>query len=417
MHERLTRSLFIVAITLLFLTLPLSFISEKSCRIAFYFCSYLSIVGIFINYRKTKSAITSTKIVLPFFALSVMYAVWSVIAAHYAVADVDNGLLFTPAKRWFLATLISMFILWGIREEFISQPLLCKLAWISFAAAFIFSSAGGIWQHINGIERITLGINRATMTAYAYSAMALTMMIMLNRINRVSLRHISILFAYLLSVYIIFLTETRSAMFIHITLGLLLIIKTLCQSKSLKLVPISAIIISFCVVGILGKNIIASRFDTTKQEILKFNEGDDHTSLGSRFTMWKSGMVAIAENPLGETQITRNTIIKEWLVASHNPNSFALDYIDVHLHNEFIQYASLFGIAGVIVLLFFFGKLLFDNGLRGFLGNPISVVTLSALLYGMTDVLFISVEYVVVFSTLILLVRASRYSPADQSPS
>ncbi|MFB9087593.1 hypothetical protein ACFFW8_24530 [Erwinia tracheiphila] len=55
--------------------------------------------------------------------------------------------------------------------------------------------------------------------------------------------------------------------------------------------------------------------------------------------------------------------------------------------------------------------------MRGFLGNPISVVTLSALLYGMTDVLFISVEYVVVFSTLILLVRASRYSPADQSPS
>ncbi|MCX8956811.1 O-antigen ligase family protein [Erwinia psidii] len=406
-HECLTRSLFIISFLLLLLTLPLSFINEKSGRIIFYFCSYLSIFGILINSRKIKSIITSSKIVTPFFVLSAMYFIWSVIAKHHAIPGVDNGLLFTPAKRWFLATLISMFILWGIRQGIISKKWLYILTWSSLSAAFLFSSAEGIWQHINHIDRITLGINRATMTAYAYSAMALSLMTMLSQIRYVPIRHVAIILTYLLSVYIIFLTETRSAMFIHIMLGLILTINALWQSKSFRIFPVIAIILSFVVIAILGKNIVESRFDTTKQEISRFNEGDDHTSLGSRFTMWKSGMVAITKHPFGETQITRNNIIRQWLNSSHNANSFALDYIDVHLHNEFIQYASLFGIFGVIALLFFYGRLLFDNSLVGFLSNPVSLVVLSALLYGITDVLLTSVEYVVVFSTLILLACAN----------
>lgn len=402
-HERLTLSLFVLSFILLVLTLPLSFINEKSGRVAFYFCSYLSITGLLINIPKISLTKKPLKIVTPFFAISVMYFIWSLIAAHHAVPGVDNGLLFTPAKRWFLATLIALFILWGSQKAFINKKWLYHLTWLSLLTAFLFSSAEGIWQHIHAIDRITLGINRATMTAYAYSAMSLSLIIMLNQIRHLAFRNSALISTYLLSVYIIFLTETRSAMFIHILLGLILIINALWQSKTFRAFPVAAIVIAFIAVAILGKNIIESRFDTTRQEITKFNGGDDHTSLGSRFTLWKSGMVAISEHPLGETQITRNKIIREWLNDSHNPNSFALDYIDVHLHNEFIQYASLFGIFGVFILLFFFGKLLFDNSLGGFLGNPISIITLSALLYGMTDVLLTSVEYVVVFTTLILL--------------
>ncbi|HBV39212.1 MAG TPA: O-antigen ligase, partial [Erwinia sp.] len=161
-------------------------------------------------------------------------------------------------------------------------------------------------------------------------------------------------------------------------------------------------IIAFAAVATFGKNIISSRVETTQQEISRFNQGDDHTSLGSRFTLWQSGVVAIQENPLGQTQATRNTIIRHWISTNH-PGSFALDYIDVHLHNEFLQYTSLFGIFGFFILLFFFIRLIFDNGLAGVFGNPISIMAISALLYGMTDVLLTSIEYVVVLSTLILL--------------
>lgn len=400
--EQITRALFCFSLALLLLILPLGFIHEKASRISFYWCGYLSVAGILINFKEVRPTLTRAKVIIPGLLLAIMYTLWSVFASLNKVPDVDNGLLFTPAKRWFLAAFIALFTLWGVKKEFVNRRQLSKLTWFSLSAAFILSSAYGIWQHINGVDRIVLGINRATMTAYAYSALALAMMTMLNQINSLSVRFTAIIFTCLLSVYIILLTETRSAMFIHTLLSVTIMVSALWRGKLIKPLPVIAIIIAFAIVATFGKSIIYSRVDTTQQEITRFNQGDDHTSLGSRFTLWQSGLVAVQENPLGQTQVTRNTIIRNWITINH-PDSFALEYIDVHLHNEFLQYTSLFGVPGFLILLFFFIKLIFDNGTAGIFSNPVSIIAISALLYGMTDVLFTSIEYIVLLSTLILL--------------
>lgn len=400
--QRITKIIFTLSFALLLLILPLGFVHEKASRVTFYWCSYLSIAGILLNVKSIIPIFKNFKIVIPGLLLAIMYATWSAIASHNMIPGIDNGLLFTPAKRWLLGSLISLFILWGVYNKWISRELLFKLTWISLFSAFIISSAYGIWQHHNGVDRIVLGINRATLTAYAYSAMALAMMTMLNQIRMVSIKYLAIILTCLLSIYIIFLTETRSAMFIHTLLSIVILFKSLWQGKKFGPIPVIAILLAFFVIAISSKSIITTRFDSTMQELARFNQGDDHTSLGSRFTLWKSGFIAIEKNPFGETQVTRNTIIRQWL-NTNNPDSFALEYINVHLHNEFIQYTSLFGVFGFIVLFVFFAKLIFDNGIRGVFNNPISVMAVSALLYGMTDVLLTSVEYVVIFSTLALL--------------
>ncbi len=401
-RERFTQVIFTLALALLLLILPLGFFHEKASRVTFYWCSYLSIAGIILNIKHIIPMFNTSKIVLPGLLLAMMYSIWSAIASHNMMPGIDNGILFTPAKRWFLGSLISLFILWGVQNERMGKELLFKLTWISLSSAFIISSTYGIWQHLNGVERIVLGINRATLTAYAYSAMSLAIMAMLNQIRLPSVRYLAITLTCLLSVYIIFLTETRSAMFIHTLLSVGILVRSFWQDKKFRPLPVITILLAFIVIAVFSKNIIVTRFESTKQELAKFNQGDDHTSLGSRFTLWKSGLVAIEKNPLGETQVTRNTIIRQWL-NSHKPDSFALEYIDVHLHNEFIQYTSLFGFSGLIVLLLFFIKLIFDNGIRGIFSNPISVMAVSALLYGMTDVLLTSIEYIVIFSMLALL--------------
>ncbi|MEI2267169.1 O-antigen ligase family protein [Erwinia sp. CGal63] len=400
--EQITRIVFSLSLVLLLLIVPFGYVHEKASRISFYLCSYLCALGIVINFRDIRSTLFTAKIIIPGLLLALMYTVWSSIASYHKVPDVDNGLLFTPAKRWFLGTLIALFTLWGVRKEFVSKKLLYKLTWVSLGAAFILSSVYGIWQHINGVDRIVLGINRATMTAYAYSALALVMMTMLNQIKNIRIRFTAIICTCLLSIYVILLTETRSAMFIHTLLSLAILVNALWQGKAFKPASIIAILLAVTVIAIFSKNIIYSRFDTTQQEITRFSQGDDHTSLGSRFTLWKSGLIAIQENPLGETQTTRNTIIRNW-ININQPGSFALEYIDVHLHNEFLQFTSLFGIFGFIILLFFFSMLILNNGLEGVFNNPVSIIALSGLLYGMTDVLLTSVEYITLFSTLILL--------------
>jgi O-antigen ligase len=150
-------------------------------------------------------------------------------------------------------------------------------------------------------------------------------------------------------------------------------------------------------------SMVQSRFAVTVSEYHRYEQGNDETSLGSRFTMWKMGVMAFKEHPFGQTETGRNQHIKQYLLDHNQPNSWAFLYIDVHLHNEFIQIGSLAGIFGVLTLLIFFGVLMFSNGVSGFLLNPISMVALSTLLYGLTDVLLISGQYIVLFSIIILL--------------
>lgn len=56
-------------------------------------------------------------------------------------------------------------------------------------------------------------------------------------------------------------------------------------------------------------------------------------------------------------QPARNAWIVSWLYAHGNPDSFAVTYLDLHQHNEFMQYASVFRITDVVVLAFFSGFL------------------------------------------------------------
>ena len=68
-----------------------------------------------------------------------------------------------------------------------------------------------------------------------------------------------------------------------------------------------------------------------------------------------------------------------------------------------IQYASIFGVAGIVVLLYFYITMIFSNGLKGYVLNPVSMIVISTLLYGLTDVLLTSVEYIVMLAVMIVL--------------
>lgn len=130
--------------------------------------------------------------------------------------------------------------------------------------------------------------------------------------------------------------------------------------------------------------------------------------------MWRVGVMAFINAPLGETQAFRNEKIVNFLHSEKNQNSDALRYLDVNLHNEIILAGSLFGIFGIYILGLFYYTLIFSNSLcKNFLYNPISLLTLTALLYGLTDVILTSIEYVVVFSLLLITSRLACNEPGN----
>ncbi len=404
-RDRFNHYLFIFVIALLIFILPFGYTHEKTSRELFYFCSYLSITGIVINYKEFRRIVRSSPFAWPLIILAILYCAWSIFAVIASTDKANEWLLFTASKRWFLSGIIAFYVCWAAPQHRFSAVSLKRLTFASLFAAFVASSVYGVWLHFTQPDRIVLGISRATLTAYAYSAVALSIMTLIARHCTSGLKYLGLLLIALVSLYIIFLTETRSSMVLHLLLAVLLALATLWKDK--KLTPKSLSILILMVVVVVGacsrSSLVKSRFDLTLNEYHLYEKGDDQTSLGSRFTMWKMGVMVFEQHPLGQSETSRNQSITQYLNSHNQPNSWALRYMKVHLHNEFIQMASLSGIFGILTLLFFFGVLMFRNGISGFLLNPISMVTLSAFLYGLTDVLLISEQYIVLFCTIILL--------------
>ncbi|EPF6063128.1 O-antigen ligase family protein [Enterobacter cloacae subsp. cloacae] len=393
-----SKALYLITFTLLLFVLPTSFIHEKTARVIFYWCGYLSVIGLLINAFITKQALNEKKIPFVFLLLTCLFLGWSTISKYYS-GDTSSELLFTPGKRWLVAAVIALYIL-NIKVNF-KSILNSKAILYVMSLAFICSSAFGIIQGLISDERIFLGINRATLTAYAYSAFTLAFSSIIAFEIKNKYKYLIQSLILIVSTYVIFLTQTRAAMFIHPMLGLLLLIAWMYKDKVLSLNVLIICFISLIVVMAANSNIIAKRYDSTMRDINEYSRGNDNTSLGARFSMWKLGLIAFQEAPLGQSESHRNIAITDYL-KDNKEKSAATQYLKIHLHNEFIQYASLFGIFGVIALLAFFFILIFKVSQPSIIG-PIGVSTISIALYGATDVLLTSIELIVVFSTTIIL--------------
>ncbi|KVI90663.1 hypothetical protein CI630_22660 [Enterobacter hormaechei subsp. steigerwaltii] len=393
-----SKLLCLITFTLLLLVLPTAFIHEKTSRVIFYWCGYLSLIGLLFNAFTTKLAPIQKNIHLVFLLLSCLFLGWSAMSKYFS-GDSSSELLFTPGKRWLVATVIALYIL-NVKEK-IKITSKSKAILFTMSLAFIASSIYGIIQGLSSDERILLGINRATLTAYAYSSFTLAFSALIALIINKKYKYLLQSFVLIVSTCVIFLTQTRAAMFIHPALGLLLLLAWMYKDKVLNLKILVISFLSLIIVMVANSNIIVKRYDSTMREIKAYNNGNDNTSLGARFSMWKLGVIAFSESPFGQSESHRNNEITKYL-QDENEKSGATQFLKVHLHNEFIQYASVFGIFGVFILLLFFFNLIFKASQPSIIG-PVGISTVAIFLYGATDVLLTSIELIVIFSTTIML--------------
>ncbi|MDM6891689.1 O-antigen ligase family protein, partial [Enterobacter cloacae] len=149
------------------------------------------------------------------------------------------------------------------------------------------------------------------------------------------------------------------------------------------------------------KPLISPKIQQTQNEITKYQKGHDATSLGARFSMWNVGIMTGLAHPLGQSIESREIWAKQYVKEGHAHVAAALGYMRIHLHNEFIEKYSLQGIPGLAVLLFFYVSMIVyamtnRNGL-------LLTAMLLLLLYGLTDVMLLSSEALIFFTTLFAL--------------
>jgi len=379
--------------------LPVAFLYEKGGRVLFYYCAYFSLIGMAVEFwRKNKVQLTDRK-ALAMLMLGIVYVGWSLYAQYLPHTQDDQ--YYTAGKRCVLAFIILSYLFHLYRTNFFDRSLIVKLSILSLALAFITSSSFAIYQSLTSAERIVLGINRATLTAYAYSAVTLALITLILKSTDNKLKKFYFLFVSIVSLYVIMLTQTRSAMVIHTLFLAYMMFRLFSTTRNVKFLGCVAILM-FVAAG-LSYKVIEGRLESTVNEYHDYEKGNDKTSLGSRFTMWKTGVMAFERAPFGQSQYERNKFITAYLDAHNQSDSWALIYINVHLHNEFIQFASLFGVVGIVVLLYFFYTFIISEFRRYRSLTPLAVAGLAILLYGMTDVVMISVEFISIFSVLVVL--------------
>lgn len=374
------------------------FLNEKVSRVCFYWCGYLSIISFIYLAKKKPIRTVVNRYSHPFIIMGSIYCIWSVYCKLSGQIEPE---LFKQAKRFILSFFIINVVLYSYTQNIIKQEKLQYLAKFTLFIAFILASIYAIYQTNCSQQRVLMGFDRATLVAYAYSFLSLAILCYVAKIKRNIFSFLLFNIIMCVSIFVIFHTETRAAMGVHTLLSIVIATQML-KSKNKSILFALTLAILFATV-FCNRNIIHTRLNDVVSDMHLYKENNDRTSVGARFTMWEVGLAAFAHKPFGQSLQQRNKFIVQYLNSHGNKNSEALKYLDVHLHNEVIESASRFGIIGIIILIYFY----YMFGLKtwkkhGFL-NLLTIPVISLILYGLTDVLMLSVEMIVFITLCILL--------------
>ncbi|ADF59703.1 O-antigen ligase family protein [Enterobacter cloacae subsp. cloacae] len=392
--EKVKLRLYQLTLTLSLVSLALVLVSSGKQREFFYIAIYASILGLAVEYKKITWRPFS--IAYPVLLVGILNLIW-----YFSYEFHNEGLnaysdYLGASKKLILASFLIFYL--DRFKSHVTKQNFQKYFLIATSVGFVLATGYGLFQAIQGIDRVEMAINRPTIAAYIYSVLSLAFVYSLYLQQNVKL-YLLAGFVVLLSYFVILLTATRAAMGLYLILAIVL---TLYQFRKIHL---KSLMIFLCIVaGIIivsYKPLISPKIQQTQNEITKYQKGHDATSLGARFSMWNVGIMTGLAHPLGQSIESREIWAKQYVKEGHAHVAAALGYMRIHLHNEFIEKYSLQGIPGLAVLLFFYVSMIVyamtnRNGL-------LLTAMLLLLLYGLTDVMLLSSEALIFFMTLFAL--------------
>lgn len=392
--EKVKLRIYQLTLVLSFISLALVLVNSGKQREFFYIAIYASIIGLICEYKKITWRPFS--IALPILLIGLLNLAWYMVYEYHTEGLNAYSDYLGSSKKIILASILVFYI--DRFKTYITRENFQKYFLYATATGFVLATGYGLWQASEGITRVEMAINRATVSAYVYSVLSLAFVYSLYLQQNVKL-YVVAGFTILLSYLLILMTGTRAAMGLYLILAIVL---TLYQFRKIHLK--STMIFLAIVAGIVivsYKPLISPKIAQTQTEIDDYQKGNDRTSLGARFSMWSIGIQNGLAHPLGQSMEERETWSRNYVKEGHPQVAAALGYINIHLHNEMIEKYSLQGIPGLAVLLFFFASMIYYAVSKK---NALLLTTmLLLLLYGLTDVILLSSEALIFFMTLFAL--------------
>lgn len=389
--EKIKSRLYITAFTFAVLSITFTLISNGRQKDFYYIAVYLSLIGLLIERKNI--TLKKFNLAYPIILLGIVKLIWFLWLGRESGGYNAYSDQLGAGKKLVLG---GFFVFYITQFNHYIRALNYKNVMLAvIGIAFVAASCYAFWQSHNGMQRVEMSINRATISAYIYSTLSMLFVYLLY-VQRKPGCYLLAALAIVLSFVVIILTGTRAAIIFHL---LIIAVMTFYyfQKIHIKSTLIVLIIAALAIVT-LYKSYIHPKIEQTYNEVTLYQEGKDNTSLGARFSMWTVGIKNFVNAPFGQSMQSRFDYTDKY--TTQNPQfRSSMEFINVHLHDETIEAISLQGVFGGFALLWLYISICWV-ALRE--RNTPLLFTMSGLIaYGLSDVLLLSSEAILFYISVI----------------
>lgn len=253
--------------------------------------------------------------------------------------------------------------------------------------------------------------NSATLSAYLYTIYSLLTLYAL-ACAPIRYRNYIASGVVFFSLWIIFLTETRSALLIYPAVLLYALLTGNVMSKKKSALACLVLLVAGLAVIELAFPSLKDRASEAVTEISDY-QSDNNTSMGSRLSMWHTGIDEIITHPGGVSSQQRFQILSQLMYEKEQGNPEGLRNIVYHLHNDLIETMSLQGVIGGIFLLALYAAIVLYVYRKASLKCALAFICAPVILFGFVDTLFIHDRFIIMF--IVVLAVFTALSPAKRA--
>ncbi|TKT81669.1 O-antigen ligase family protein [Escherichia sp. MR] len=206
--------------------------------------------------------------------------------------------------------------------------------------------------------------------------------------------------------YALLLTQTRVTLVVYPLICVITFV--LFYIKYPKKILTSAIVFIVLLTGLIYSfsQTLQNRYAEGVNDLVQYTN-NSNSSLGARIAMYEMGIDIFKESTLTLRSAEARAQKMHLFVSEQSRLAGALEFTNIHLHNEIIEAASLKGILGIVSVLFFYIALCFTAYTERNIG--LFALTLGIIGVGVSDVIIWARSIpIIIISALTLLVMIRK---------
>ncbi|WP_417313604.1 O-antigen ligase family protein [Enterobacter sp.] len=303
-------------------------------------------------------------------------------------AAINSYRAYLEAGKICLFGAFTMFVLAGNNNLKIGSNKIHMLLILALQIMIIVYAG---YQHLFlNMQRVSLALTGGTdATGAAYTVVFISFYtILVLQHSTTKWKELLILGHFFTTFLVLVSTETRAAILVYPVIFFGLLVIKFYKEKHIPWKGVIVFIIALCAGIFMMKDNLMKRYNDLNQDIVAYDKNNSRTSVGARFAMWETGLIASKGNYFWQSTDERNAKITA-AVKENSSLHGALDHMNGHLHNEIVETLSVKGPLGVILYILFVISVAW-YALRKLNSVILGAFLVSFIMFGIGGVMFYS---------------------------